>query len=72
MHVFPKWFYHPEKIDGLIVHSQAQLDGLGEGWVHSTADFPPKEEPADTYQEHMEKWESKEEKKKPSKKGKHK
>ena len=65
-HVFPKWLYHPEK-DAMIVRSQEQLDSLGEGWVNSPADFPPMDEPADTYQEHMEKWESKDEKKKPKK-----
>lgn len=39
-HEFPKWFFHQDLLpDGKIVRSQEELDELGEGWVHSPAEF---------------------------------
>lgn len=43
-HVFPKWFYHKECLDGKIVYSSEELAKLGEGWVESPAHLERKEE----------------------------
>lgn len=43
-HVFPKWFYHKDCLDGKIVSSSEELAKLGKGWVESPAHLDGKEE----------------------------
>jgi hypothetical protein len=72
-HIFPKWLYHKTlKPEGFICRSAEEFSHLGDGWVDSPLKFaadvetePAEGQPAETYREHMAKWESKQEKAEP-------